>query len=222
MTVFGWVADRPEPPPQWDLRRAGWTLGRSRAAGQVCLVEAASGAARAALREESDRSRLLLLGVAKGRERARWLEAGCGEALAADVGLAELDQRARRIAAAREILPRRRELGSVTLDLLHRDARAGGRWLALHPREFELLWRLAERPGERVSRARLLREVWRLDFDPGTNSVEVHISRLRTKLAAAGINGLVETDPQGGYRIAPARPATETALAERLDQRLCA
>jgi two-component system, OmpR family, response regulator len=106
---------------------------------------------------------------------------------------------------------RRRELGPVTLDLLHRDARAGRGWLSLHPREFELLWRLAEQPGERVSRARLLREVWRLDFEPGTNTVEVHVSRLRAKLAGAGIAGLVETDPQGGYR-----------LSQRTEERLCA
>jgi DNA-binding response OmpR family regulator len=95
--------------------------------------------------------------------------------------------------------------------LLHRDARAGRAWLSLHPREFELLWRLAERPGERVSRARLLREVWRLEFEPGTNTVEVHVSRLRAKLAAAGITRLVETDPQGGYR-----------LSQPIEERLCA
>ena len=97
---------------------------------------------------------------------------------------------------------------------MHRDALARRRWLALHPREFELLWRLAERPGESVSRARLLREVWRLDFEPGTNTVEVHVSRLRAKLATAGIEGLVETDPQGGYRLAV--PA-EAPFAEPVD-----
>ena len=56
--------------------------------------------------------------------------------------------------------------------------------------------------AERVTRARLLHDVWRLDFEPGTNSLEVHVSRLRAKLAAAGIVGLVETDPRGGYRLA--------------------
>ncbi len=44
-------------------------------------------------------------------------------------------------------IPRFREAGDVTLDLAHRDARVEDRWLALHPREFALLWRLAERPG---------------------------------------------------------------------------
>ena len=63
-----------------------------------------------------------------------------------------------------------------------------------------MLWRLAERPGKPVTRATLLRDVWRLEFEPGTNSVEVHVSRLRSKLAQAGIRGLVETDPCG-YRV---------------------
>ena len=131
------------------------------------------------------------------------------------IELRELDIRARRIAAAGEHLPRRREIGPLTLDLIYRDARAGRGWLSLHPREFGLLWRPADRPGELVSRTRLLRDVWRLDFEPGTNSVEVHVSRLRAKLAAAGIEGLVETDPLGGYRLAEPREAP-------VDLRLCA
>jgi two-component system OmpR family response regulator len=104
--------------------------------------------------------------------------------------------------AAGELLPRRRAVGPVTLDLVHRDAHAGGAWLHLHPREFALLWRLADRPGARVTRAELWRDVWRLKHQPETNSVEVHVSRLRTKLAIAGCAGLVETDPRGGYRLA--------------------
>ena len=47
----------------------------------------------------------------------------------------------------------------------------------------------------------MLREVWRLEFEPGTNSIEVHVSRLRAKLALAGIEPLVETVPPGGYRV---------------------
>jgi DNA-binding response OmpR family regulator len=169
----------------------------------------------AGLPAPADPARCLFLGVECGVERARLLEAGAGEALRTEVDLCELAQRARRIAAARECLPRRRQIGQLTLDLLHRDARCGESWLALHPREFALLWRLAERPGERVTRARLLRDVWRLEFEPGTNSLEVHVSRLRAKLAAAGIEGLVETDLPGGYRLAAPRSTP-------VEQRLCA
>jgi two-component system OmpR family response regulator len=197
VSVFGWIAERCEPPRQWDLRRIGWTLSAEPAGGHVRLVDARAGDAPVA---DGDPALWLFVGVDCGRKRARLLDAGCGDALPADVGLPELAQRAQRVAASGAHLPRLRAAGPLTLDLLHRDARAGERWLALHPREFALLWRLAEQPGEVVSRATLLREVWRLEFEPGTNSVEVHVSRLRAKLALAGIHGLVATVPPGGYR----------------------
>ena len=100
------------------------------------------------------------------------------------------------------LLPRLREAGPVTLDLMHRDGRVGARWLALHPREFALIWRLAECPGAPVTRPELLRDVERLRHEPETNSVQVHVSRLRSKLAAHGLGSLVATDPAGGYRLA--------------------
>lgn len=219
MRRFGWVAAQTEVPPQWDLRRLGWTLAPVARVSLVDMRERPPGIAIERLCGAEARERCLFLGVECGLERARLLEGGAGEALSGEVTLAELELRARRVAAACESLPRRREVGPLTLDLLHRDARAASTWLSLHPREFALLWRLAERPGERVSRTRLLREVWRLDFEPGTNSVEVHVSRLRAKLAAAGIAGLVETDPRGGYRLSG---AAGPGFAAPLDQRLCA
>lgn len=101
-----------------------------------------------------------------------------------------------------QTLPRLRTAGPVVLDLLYRDARAEGGWLYLRPREFGLLWRLAAEPGAVVSRQDLLADVWRLRHDPGSNSIEVHIYRLRARLADHGITGLIETGPQGGYRLA--------------------
>ena len=74
---------------------------------------------------DGDPALCLFVGVDCGRERARLLDAGCGDALPADVGLPELAQRARRVAAAGARLPRLRAAGPLTLDLLHRDARAG-------------------------------------------------------------------------------------------------
>ena len=50
-----------------------------------------------------------------------------------------------------------------------------------------------------MSKRQLLKDVWRLDHDPETNRVEVHISRLRSKLASAGVGELIGTDPTGGY-----------------------
>jgi DNA-binding response OmpR family regulator len=215
VSTFGWIAEHcesgGEPPPPWDLRRIGWTLSADATGEHVRLVDARTGTATG-----SDPALCLYVGVDCGRERARLLDAGCGDALPASIELPELARRAHRVAERCGSVPRLRTAGPLALDLLHRDARLGRRWLALHPREFALLWRLAELPGERVSRATLLREVWRLEFEPGTNSVEVHVSRLRARLASAGVAGLVETDPAGGYRVAA------SACAEPLDARLCA
>lgn len=145
--------------------------------------------------------RLLIVGIDEPAERARLLTRGCAEAMPSSVSLHELAARARRVDDTFGMLPRWRTIGPLTLDLVHRDARHAGRWLALHPREFGVLWRLADEPGERVTRRQLLAEVWRLNHEPETNSVEVHVSRLRAKLAGAGCMGMVLTDPRGGYRL---------------------
>ncbi len=107
------------------------------------------------------------------------------------------------------LIPRFREAGDVTLDLLHRDGRVDDRWLSLHPREFELLWRLAEDPGKRLSKRRLLADVWRISYEPETNSVAVHVARVRAKLAPLGLAGILATHSDGGYYLdAPPGPAS--------------
>ena len=207
---FGWIAPQSHPPARWDLAALDWELcggkGGCRAECRhvlICDTSALGPAERLAL-AESDRPawRLILLGVEDPKERAELINRGCAEALPAATGLHELQARARRVADMFGMLPRWRDTGPLTLDLFHRDARLGTRWLSLHPREFGVLWRLADTPGERVTRKQLLEDVWRLSHEPETNSVEVHISRLRSKLALAGCEGLVETVPQGGYRLA--------------------
>jgi two-component system OmpR family response regulator len=209
VTNFGWLSARADPPGQWDLRRLGWRLcpgtgGRRAECRHVLLVDAGSLEPGARLElAEADRPawRLLMLGIEEPAERARLLGRGCAEALPASIGLRELEARARRVDEMFGMLPRWRSVGPLTLDLFHRDARLGTRWLGLHPREFGLLWRLADQPGTRVTRHQLLRDVWRIHHEPDTNSVEVHVSRLRAKLAGAGCCSLVETAPEGGYRL---------------------
>ena len=107
------------------------------------------------------------------------------------------------------LIPRFREAGDVTLDLLHRDGRVDDRWLSLHPREFELLWRLAEEPGKRLSKRQLLADVWRITYEPETNSLAVHVARIRSKLQPFGLDRIVVTHPQGGYLLdAPPGPSS--------------
>lgn len=98
-----------------------------------------------------------------------------------------------------ELLPRFRIFGEVTLDLFHRDGRIADRWLGFYPREFALIWRLAERPGVRMTRRQLLAEVWRIHIEPETNSVAVHVARVRAKLEPFGFARMIATHPDGGY-----------------------
>ncbi|WP_374408154.1 winged helix-turn-helix domain-containing protein [Pelagerythrobacter sp.] len=115
-------------------------------------------------------------------------------------------------AADPPLLPRWMQAGPVRLDLFHRDGQAAGRWLGLHPREFEVFWWLAEHAPDPVPQARLLREVWRLEFDPETNRVAVAVCRIRAKLRAAGLRGLIATVPDRGYLLQP-HEALDSAAA---------
>lgn len=212
---FQWLSRGRDIPARWDLRLLGYDLVPAEVSTFVpCIFDGRDGLRPCAWDELPQPSLTIAVGVACGEERAAMLAAGLGEALPMQVALGELSVRTTRLANAVGALPRRRRIGPITLDLLHRDVSASGRWLALHPREFALLWRLADRPGERVPRERLLRDVWRLAHVPETNSLEVHVSRLRAKLAGAQAAWLVETDPRGGYRLAAGtREARWTAPA---------
>lgn len=201
---FGWYSRAAEIPARWDLRLHGWRLAAEEDGrrGAPMLYDGRESWRRGDWRALDDPAMTVAVGVACGEERAAMLAAGIGEALPMEVALGELAVRMKQLMLRAQALPRQRRLGPLLLDLFHRDARVAGRWLALHPREFALLWRLADRPGERVPRELLLRDVWRLSHVPATNSLEVHVSRLRAKLAVAGAAWLVETDPRGGYRLA--------------------
>jgi two-component system OmpR family response regulator len=145
---------------------------------------------------------VLVFGVEDGEERARLLRKGFGEALPSNMSLGEFQARARRVMDHAGSLLRWRGLGVLKLDLMRRDAFVEERPMGLHPREFDVLWRLLENPGAAVDKVDLLRDVWRLSFVPETNSVAVHASRLRSKMAAAGLSGWIRTTPGGGYVIA--------------------
>ncbi|MEM7687767.1 MAG: winged helix-turn-helix domain-containing protein [Pseudomonadota bacterium] len=97
------------------------------------------------------------------------------------------------------LIPRFREVGDLTLDLLHRDGRVEDKWLGFHPREFNLVWRLAQDLGQPVSKRQLLADVWRITFEPETNSVAVHVARVRSKLQPFGLARILVTHPEGGY-----------------------
>lgn len=218
MRHFRWHSAGPIPPGS-DLRRLGWQLLEARGAcgegeSHPLLVRPEGLVFAEWLKlcgtTPSERKWTVMLGVADGQERARLLRLGFGDALSQGASLEELEQRVLRLAEQAQALPRSRRHGPLQLDLLAREAFVAGRAVGLHPREFALLWRLAESAGEPVGPGELLGDVWRLTFRPETNSLAVHISRLRAKLRLSGADGLIETMPDGAYRLtdrqAPALP----------------
>ena len=89
----------------------------------------------------------------------------------------------------------------LSVDLLQRRVRRGGRDIELTAREFSLLERLLRMPGRVYTRTQLLEHVWGYDFDPETNLVDVNIRRLRKKIDGESETPLIETVRGVGYRI---------------------
>lgn len=212
MRRFFWLSAE-EIPHRHDLRRCGWQFGEhtgyaAASAGQPVLAPfAAMGRAQwlklLADSEQVLRSQVLLIGVDDPVERARLLRLGFGDAVHGKTDLAEVEARAWRIMRQAGCLPRVRQVGPLRLDLLARDGFVGERKAGLHPREFALLWRLADAPGVPLLKKELVTDVWYRSHVPETNSLAVHVSRLRTKLALIGLGNLVQTAPSGGYFLAP-------------------
>ena len=92
-------------------------------------------------------------------------------------------------------------LAGLEFDTGLRQVHWEGADMPLMPREFDLLLVLARQAGLAMSRDTLLRAVWRTAFDPGTNSLEVHICKLRRSLAALGGAVRIETVRYRGYRL---------------------
>lgn len=93
-------------------------------------------------------------------------------------------------------------VGDLTLDPASRRAIRGGREIPLTVREFALLRYLMANAGTVVSRARLLSDVWRYDFDPGTKLVDVYVRYLRQKIDVGAAKPLIHTVRGFGYMIA--------------------
>lgn len=91
--------------------------------------------------------------------------------------------------------------GELRIDLIDRRVERAGRTIRLPLREFDLLANLARVPDRPVSRDTLLRAVWRIDFDPGTNRVEVHMSRLRAKIDRGFAWPMLHTIKGQGYAL---------------------
>lgn len=92
--------------------------------------------------------------------------------------------------------------GDLSVNLLTREVQRGDTQLSLTSREFNLLEYLMRSPGRVLTRTQIIEHVWGYHFDPNTNLVDVHIQRLRKKLADDDPNRFIETVRGVGYRFA--------------------
>ena len=147
---------------------------------------------------------LLLTALGRIEDRVDGLDAGADDYLVKPFAFAELIARIQALARRAPITNAPRTTlvwGPIELDLIRRRVTRDGTPILLQPREFVLLEQLLRGDGRFVTRTMLLEEVWDYHFDPQTNIVESHMSRLRTKLNEHGADDLIEIVRGSGYRM---------------------
>jgi two-component system, OmpR family, response regulator len=156
-----------------------------------------------ALRNQDNRTPVLILSaLGTVDDRVHGLKAGGDDYLTKPFAFAELLARiealSRRGATAANELTRL-QIADLELDLLARRVTRAGRAIELTTKEFQLLDYLMRRPGQVVTRTMLLEGVWNLHFDPQTNIIDVHMSRLRTAIDKGFARPLIHTVRGAGY-----------------------
>ncbi len=146
---------------------------------------------------------LFLSALGEVEDRVTGLKAGADDYLVKPYAFAELTARV-------EALARRRETGGVQtvlkvgdleMNLIARTVHRGETEIDLQPREFQLLEFLMRHAGQSVTRTMLLEKVWEYHFDPQTNVIDVHISRLRAKIDKGFDRQMLQTVRGAGYRL---------------------
>ena len=150
---------------------------------------------------------LVLSALGEVDDRVEGLRAGGDDYLVKPFALAELSARLealarRRSAGAAVAQPAARlAVADLEMDLLARTVKRAGRAIELKPREFRLLEHLLRHAGQVVTRTMLLEAVWDYHFDPQTNVIDVHVSRLRRKVDRDFGLPLIHTVRGAGYMI---------------------
>jgi two-component system OmpR family response regulator len=146
---------------------------------------------------------LILSALAEVDERVKGLRAGGDDYLTKPFAFSEL------LARIEALYRRGKAEGPVTkltvddleLDLLSRQVKRAGQKIDLQPREFRLLEYLMRHAGQVVTRTMLLEGVWDYHFDPQTNVIDVHVSRLRQKVDKPFPTALIHTVRNAGYML---------------------
>ncbi|QHI95990.1 response regulator [Aristophania vespae] len=155
------------------------------------------------LRSQKNKTPVLILSaLADVDERVSGLKAGGDDYVTKPFSFSELLARV-------EALTRRGQndnpqttrliIGDLELDLLAREVKREGKRIDLQPREFRLLEFLARHAGQVITRTMLLEKVWDYHFDPQTNVIDVHVSRLRQKVDKPFAHTMIHTVRNAGY-----------------------
>jgi two-component system OmpR family response regulator len=149
---------------------------------------------------------LIVTAMAEVEARVDGLDAGADDYLAKPFAFSELrarlDAMTRRAGETSEGEPAVLRVADLEFNLLRRTVRRGAQKIDLLPTELRLLEFMMRHPGQVLTRTMLLERVWDFNFDPTTNVVDVHVSRLRRKLDAHG-PPLIRTLRGAGYMFGP-------------------
>src|SRR5690554_36354 len=145
---------------------------------------------------------LFLSALADVNDRIDGLKAGGDDYLVKPFAIEELLARIEVLLRRQDAVPTTRlKVGDLELDLLTQKVSREGKNLNLQPREFRLLEYLMKHAGQVVTRTMLLENVWEYHFDPQTNVIDVHVSRLRQKIDKDFDTALLSTIRGEGYML---------------------
>ncbi len=146
---------------------------------------------------------LILSALAEVDDRVDGLKAGSDDYLTKPYAFSELLARIEALSrrSEPEKISHQLSVADLTLDTIKHKVMRAGKIIQLQPREFRLLEYLLRHEGQVVSRTMLLEQVWDYNFDPQTNVIDVHISRLRTKIDKGHQQVLLHTVRGAGYKL---------------------
>lgn len=192
------------------LRETGITVDRAEDGAEVlqrvetgvhgvCVLDAAVHGLDACheIRRRAREVQVLML-VANDAEQQSAVSAGANDCILKPIDWTVFSKHLR-VVMERARTFKRTRAGDLAVDRLDRQITLRGRALKLTAREFGILSHLAFRSNRIVSRAELVSHVWETNLDPGFNTIDVHVSRIRTKLGDAA--WMLETIPRVGYRL---------------------